>query len=192
MLHVDYVTIEGGSIPELLHAYKLDYVNITRPKPLDVVLVAGYADLSIGYGRDYILWGLQEFAKAVLKKGDEKTENTFAVATLPYHPKHCWLDDDGPVPYRFNNQIDKYDWLNAKIHDLNLENNVPIYPGFHSYGTRKSVRDADGNAQRVPCMGHRWEHWEERARREKFTLRVDRRFKMGKAVNNYFLFRTQH
>ena len=48
--HVDYVTIQGGLIPDLLHAFRLDYSRFSRP--MDVVMVAGYADLLFGYGRE--------------------------------------------------------------------------------------------------------------------------------------------
>ena len=42
---VDYLTIKGGYIHELLEAFRLEYEHLQQAKPLDVVLVAGYADL---------------------------------------------------------------------------------------------------------------------------------------------------
>ena len=45
LVHVDYLTIKGGYIHELLEAFRLEYEHLQQAKPLDVALVAGYADL---------------------------------------------------------------------------------------------------------------------------------------------------
>ena len=192
--HVDYVTIQGGLIPDLLHAFRLDYSHFSRP--MDVVMVAGYADLLFGYGREYMMEGYKEFAKCVLDIGKEQhpnVANTVAIASLMHPPKLSWFKDNGPEPYNYRNEKDKIDDLNNKIKELNIDNSVPIFPGFHSYGTRKSttnIWDENGvmQVQHVKC--HRWEHWQELARRDKLTLRPDRLLKMAAAVNNYFLTRT--
>ena len=141
----------------------------------------------------FILWGISTFADTVLMENGRRTGNTFTVASLMYPPRLCWFSDNGPIPYRYTNHLEKFDWLNAQIHALNAHNNSSSYPGLHSYGTRKSVMtvtDTDGNSQLRHSRTHRWEHWAESARRDKFTLRADRKFKMGKAVNNFFLYRT--
>ena len=194
--HVDYVTIANATLPELYQAFSLDYVLRHHTKPLDVVIVAGYADLLQGYAREYILDGFKYFTETVLNLGTQRnpdTPNTVAVASLLYPPKLSWFSRDGPKPYRYHNQIEKIDWLNQKIHDLNLKNNRPIYLGLHSYGTRKFIRthtDSQGQEQEEHIRSHRWEHWEETTRRNKFHLRTDRRFKVGLALNNYFVTRT--
>lgn len=193
LLHADYLTIANGTLPELLHAFKQEYIVKPRPKPLDVVLVAGYSDILKDYSREFIHWGLSEFARSVLGEGATKTPHSFTIASMMYPPSHCWFEDDGPTPYRYVNKIDKFDWLNKKIHEINLHNNAPAYPCFHSYGTRKTVEKVvkdDGTTTDHHIRVHRWEHWAEYARREKFTLRIDRKFKLAKAVNNYFVFRT--
>ena len=62
-----------------------------------------------------------------------------------------------------------------------------------SYCTRKKTTtypDSDGNEKRKETRSHRWEHWEQLERRNMMYLRSDRRFKMGKAINNYLLQRT--
>ena len=190
LVHCDHLTIAGGSLPELLHAFKQEYVVVKRPRPLDVVLVAVYADVVNGFSREFIHWGFSEFAKSVLELGEGFT---FAIASMMYPPSKCWFSDDGPPPYMFHNHLEKFDWLNKKIHEINLHNNVPGYPCFHSYGTRKTVVkevDKDGAEHSKHVRVHRWEHWSEYARRDKFTLRLDRKFKLAKAVNNYFLHRT--
>ena len=192
--HVDYVTIKGGFIPDLYHAFRLDYSHCSRP--IDVVLVAGYADLVYGYSRDYIMDGYREFANSVIKIGKElhpDTANTVAIATLMYPPKLCWFRDNGPEPYNYRNEKEKIDDLNHRIESLNIDNSVPIFPGFHSYGTRKSTiktRDEYGDIQLQHMFCHRWEHWQEVGRRDKLTLRPDRLLKMATALNKYFLVRT--
>ena len=175
----------------MLHAFKVEYEEPV--KSLDVVLVAGYADIEQHFSREFILQGLNEFAASVLRLGVGPTPNTFAASSLMYPPRYCWFSANGPVPYRYHNYVEKFDWLNKKIHELNLSNNVPAYPCFHTYGTRKATRtavNAEGKTELQHIRGHRWEHWEEQARRDKLTLRVDRRFKLGKAINNYFVYRT--
>ena len=62
----DYVTIDGGLIPDLHHAYIHDYVDIQLRKPVDVVVVAGYQDILEGYARDAIMEQLREFTHSVL------------------------------------------------------------------------------------------------------------------------------
>ena len=193
LVHADYITIKGGTIPDLLHAFKLEYA--APKKPLDVIVVAGYADIDKQYSREYIMRGFSEFAASVLgtKEHPSPTKNTFAVSSLMYPPRHCWFLANGPEPYRYHNIVDKFDWLNTKIHELNVKNNVTAYPSFLTYGTRKSiemVKDDDGKEQLNHIRAHRWEHWQEQARRDKVTLRVDRLYKLAKAVNNYLLYRT--
>lgn len=193
LVHADYITIKGGTLPDLLHAFKQQYSN--PKKPLDVVIVAGYTDILQNFSRDYILWGFKEFAATVLgtEEHPNPVKNTLAVSTLMYPPRLCWFEANGPVPFRYQNHLEKFDWLNKKIHELNVRNCVTAYPSFHTYGTRKSrevVKDSEGKDQLHHFRAHRWEHWHENGRRDKLTLRVDRLYKLGKALNNYFLYRT--
>ena len=140
--------------------------------------------------------GFKEFTSTVLDIGKAQhpnVDNSVAIATLMHPPRLSWFDDNGPEPFNYINERDKIDDLNSKIAQLNIDNSVPIFPGFHSYGTRKStmnIQDEYGEVkvQHVKC--HRWEHWQEAARRDKLTLRPDRLQKMAAALNNYFLMRT--
>ena len=197
LVHVDYVTIEGGLIPDLLQAFCQDYRDDgLLEKPIDVVLVAGYQDVRKGYARDYILRGMMELGNIVLSlknRTSPEKKNSFAVASMMYPPALCWFRDNGPQPHNYTNMKEKIDWLNGKIHELNLSNGVEGYPSFHTYGMRvgsENVVDNDGRRRKVRTKSHRWEHWKEAAKRDKLHLREDRRFKLGKAVNNYFVYRT--
>ena len=85
------------------------------------------------------------------------------------------------------------DWLNEKIGYINRVNGVFNYPSFRSYGGcigSKLVRGENGQVERRAFKAHRWDQWVETARRDKATLTVDRLFKMGKAVNDYFVYQT--
>ena len=182
LVHADYVTIAEATLPDLYHAFRLDYEHQRNARPLDVVVVAGYADLVQGYAREYILDGFRTFTDMVTALNKE---NTVAIATLMLPPKLAWLPDDGPQPYRYTNILEKIEWLNKKIHDINKKNNVPYYPGFHFYGTRKNTTtyiDSDGKLKKKETRTHRWEHWEQLERRNMLYLRSHRRFKMGKAI----------
>ena len=53
--HIDYLTIAGARISALLNAFQIEYVVNPPPRDLDVVLIAGYADIVDGYARDYII-----------------------------------------------------------------------------------------------------------------------------------------
>ena len=196
LVHVDYLTIKGGYIHELIEAFMLEYEHHSHAKPLDVVLVAGYADLLRGHGRDFIYEGFQHFCDRVLSVGAKIAPNaksTVAIASLMYPPKLAWFRDNGPEPYRYENRKEKINWLNSKIDQLNLRNSITIYPGFHTYGLRVdniTTTDDHGVEVKQHTKSHRWGHWAEGPRREKFTLTHDRKFKMGHALNNYFLYRT--
>ena len=161
LVHVDYITIEGGLIPELHQAYRHDYVDIPPRKPVDVVVVAGYHDILEGFARDAIMEQLREFSDTVLAANNNQPDNlrnTFTVPSMMYPPKYCWFRDNGPEPFQYSNQKEKVDWINREIHWLNLDNNVPIYPGFHTYGTR--VTSSRGQKPLITTLSleHRFQH----------------------------------
>ena len=195
-LHADYITIPGGCIDELYNAFRLDLEFSPPGKPMDIVLVMGYADLLKGHSRNFIMECLQLFSNTVLELGKDQhpdTPNTISVATLMYPPRLAWFYDNGPEPQNYLNEIEKIDWLNAKIRELNLANSSPFYPRFHTYGVRKATRyhyDRYGYKHQYAVKSHRWEHWLESAKTDKLHLREDRRIKMGSAVNEYFIQRT--
>ena len=97
------------------------------------------------------------------------------------------------MPFSFKNNLEKINWLNSQIHDLNVLNSVPDYPRFHTYGVRTATRfytDVYGYEHQTHLKTHRWEHWEEASRSNKLNLKPDRKFKMGTALNKYFALNT--
>ena len=194
--HCDYITIPRACIEDLIHAFRLDYDQEWQTKPLDVVMVAGYNDLAKGYGREFINHGFKEFSNVVLQQGNRShplTPNTVAIASLMYPPQLAWYPDNGREPAGYVNQMEKIHWLNYKINQLNLANNVPHYPRFHTYGVRTATRrwiDVYGQEHHRNIKMHRWEHWREAEPTQMLHLNNERRFKMGAAVNSYFVIRT--
>ena len=196
--HVDYVTIPGATLETLTHAFRLDYMDKAHDKPLDVVLVGGYNDLVMGKTRDQVNYKFQQFCDLVKLSGIRQhpnNPNTVAVATLMYPPQLAWFPDNGPPPSPdYVNQREKIDWLNNQIQLRNRENGVPIGVGFHTYGVRKATRqyqDQYGQIHQYETRSHRWEHWREEQPDRMLHMRDHRRFKMGTALNNYFVLNTE-
>ena len=195
-MHVDYISIPEATIETIMHAFRLDYEHKKHTKPMDVLIVAGYNDLVIDHGRDYIMYRYKEFNKLVMGIGKEihpSSLNTVAVASLLYPPQLTWYPDNGQPPANHVNRMEKLLWLNKAIHELNLANNVPDYPRFHTYGIRTATRrsrDVFGQEHHRRIKSHRWEHWEDLDPSRMLNLRNERRFKMGKAANNYFILKT--
>ena len=196
LLHVDYITIPEGCIEDLVHAFRLDYELSEQQNPLDVVIVAGYNDLLKNNSRNFIMEGFRHLSDIVLNLGKTKhpgIKNTFAVASLLYPPRLAWFPDNGATPLSYKNDLEKINWLNGQIHELNLLNSVPDYPRFHTYGVRTATRtftDVYGYEHQRHVKSHRWEHWEVASRTNKLTLKPERKFKIGTALNNYFALNT--
>ena len=111
-----------------------------------------------------------------------------------YPPCISWFPDNGALPRHYSNRLEKIDWLNSQIHELNVSNSVPDYPRFHTYGVRTATRkrvDLYGYEHQTHTKSHRWEHWVELSRSRKLNLRADRKFKMGTALTNYFSLNTR-
>ena len=193
MVHMDYISIPEGCLSDLIHAYRLDYELSRQHRPQDVVVVAGYNDLLLNNSREFIMEGYQHLSELVLGH-DKDSNNTFAVATLLYPPRLSWFADNGDKPRHYSNKLEKIDWLNSQIHELNVSNSVPDYPRFHTYGVRTATRsrvDVFGYEHQTHTKAHRWEHWAEQGRRWKLNLRAERKFKMGTALTKYFSLNTR-
>ena len=103
---MDYVTIPGGTLETLFHAFMLD--NAAQPKPMDIFVVAGYNNLVKGYSRDFIGWHIEHFVKYVKElQSCPGSTNTIAIGTLLYPPQLAWFSDNGPEPENYNNQRGK-------------------------------------------------------------------------------------
>ena len=145
----------------------------------------------------------QDFARTVMGRsfGSQNNSNqdpgkTLAIAILMYPPQVAWFMDNGAYPSEgYVNNKEKIDWINDELHRLNAYYGSPIYPGLHSFGVRKSSKtriDRYGNLRTTVVKKHRWEHWMGNERATMLHLTNERRFKVGTAINNYFIFNTIH
>ena len=196
MIHVDYLTIPEGCLEDLVHAFRLEYELLNHVKPLDVLVVAGYNDLLQNKSRHFIMEGYKHLAQLVYNLGKDRhpgATNSFAVASLLYPPRLSWFPDNGATPRYLTNNLEKIDWLNHEIHNLNLSNSVSDFPRFHTYGVRTDNTcryDRYGYLHQTHTKTHRWEHWVEQLKTNKLHLKPERIFIMATAINNYFALNT--
>ena len=140
--------------------------------------------------------GFRHLSDIVLNLGKDVPpgrKNTFAVASLLYPPRLAWVPDNGVEPSHYHNNLEKINWLNGQIHELNMSNSAPDYPRFHTYGVRTANRtrvDFFGNTQVTHVKSHKWEHWEELDRTAKLNLIPERKFKLGTSLTKYFSLNT--
>ena len=139
---------------------------------------------------------MREFAhivKELNKHLHPDSHNTFTVASLMYPPRLAWFPDNGREPPGYVNMMEKIDWLNHKIRELNIANNFPHFPGFRTLGVRKVTRrwkDMFGQEHHREMQSHRWEQWVGSSRSEKLKLSQEKTFTVGSAINHYFITRT--
>ena len=161
---------------------------------MDIFIVAGYNDLVRNHGRDFILDTIKNFCEYVLQlPNEDNSVNTVAVGTLLYPPQLSWFVDNGPEPEHYTNQKEKINWINGKIDQLNIEHGIANCLGVHKHGIRVVTRkweDCYGQQHERHIRKHRWEHWREKVRRNMLHLTNERRFVLGKAINEYFIHRT--
>ena len=191
-LHTDYLTISGATLETLFHAFQLEYSHHTNP--MDVVVIAGYNNLLRNQSREVIFDLIKKFCDYVRQLPNEDNScNTVTVCTLLYPPQLAWFSDDGPEPENYVNQKEKINWINGKIDGLNLEHGMGHYVGVHKYGVRvrtKKWQDRYGRQQEKHIKQHRWEQWREVNKNNMLHLTNERRFVLGRAVNEYFINRT--
>ena len=192
-MHSDYITIPGATIDELTHAFMMEYRDFRFP--VDVILVAGYADILDGRSRDAIIESYSQFTRAVLEANSGHTgTNTVAICNLPYAPQLSWFEDNGPLPYNhLGNQLLKLEFLNEAILSLNLDNRITEFPCLHKFGVRnytKKYVDRYGQTHHRRIKQHRLDHWLGDDPARKLYLVNEQKFKVGAAVNKYFSLRT--
>ena len=193
LIHTDYITIPGATIDELTRAFSVEYRDFRFP--LDVIMVAGYADILEGRSRYAIIESFSQFSRAVLATNSgHDGVNTVAICSLLYPPQLAWFDDNGPLPYHHpGNQLLKLEFLNEAILSLNLDNRVTEFPRLHKYGIRNYTKryvDSFGQIHNRRIKQHRLDHWLGADPARMLYLVNEQRFKVGAAVNKYFSLRT--
>ena len=161
---------------------------------MDVFVVAGYNDLVRNHSREFIVEIIERFGEYVRGlDNDSSTANTVTIGSLLYPPQLAWYADDGPEPLNYTNQREKLDWINNQIDKINHDNGMKYYVGVHKYGMRVVTRkrqDIYGQEHHRYIKQHRWDHWREKEKHNMLHLTNERRYVLGKAINEYFTNRT--
>ena len=195
-LHIDYLTIPGAHIMDLVEAWKIEYFQETRP--MDVFILAGLNNLAKGDKVDSMLRDYDHLVQIVQYQGKKyhpQAPNTCVIGTLYYPPQICWFPDQGKCPDGFNNLLDAMYYLNHEIERLNFESGIKS-PNIPVFGTRKITNyytDKTGEVKvRSTTTTHRFTHFRESDWWNMLHLNDERRIKLGQRVNRFFLHETGH
>lgn len=187
--HIDYITIPGGKIADLINAWKIEYFQETRP--MDVMLIAGLNNLVKGWKPDEMLREYDYLVQSVMYQAHKyhpELHNTCAIGTLYYPPQLCWFPGQGNCPTDFSDHLQSMQYLNHEIERLNQESGLksPNFPVFGVRGAGKHTLDRNGNWVWRDTTHHRYEHWRETEYRDMLHLTDEKRMKMGRWVGKYF------
>ena len=180
-LHVEWVTISGGKIRDLTHAFVVDYWRQTRP--MRVLVSAGLNDLLKGHTRDMIV---EDFIhmKEVITAQDK--QNELVIATVLNPPKLVWFPGNGTPPSSFTNHLKDIMELNSWIKFYNTENGRICTPSFHRFGVR-TTRGRLAGGPLTSIQAHQFSQWKETEPTRDMVHLNDRwRVRMGQAVIRHF------
>ena len=183
--HVDWVTIPGASVEELLYAWGAEYSRERRP--MRVLLVAGLNDLIKGGNFDTLTTDFKRFDIYVRhqERYHPGKNNSFAIAPLIPAPKLVWYPDNGPTSANYVNRLDEMTRLNEWVQTFNMKKGINQVPRFHTFGIRSHKRKVQG--QEVVFKTHRWNEWRASEEYEEKLHLVDKvRVRMGSHVLKYF------
>ena len=194
-MHVDYITIPHASISTLIDAFKADFVIKPSKQPLDVVLIAGYRELRMGYSVKEIEDRFRRFADTVLAAKVDGVENTVAISDFMYLPSLAWFPDNGALPANHQgNNLQKIEFMNEVILSINLDNQITEFHRLRKYGIRiytLKEKDRYGYEHQRKIKEHRFDHWKESDHAQKSTLKDHLKFKLGSSINKYFALQTK-
>ena len=186
-IHIDWITICGGSILELEHAWLRDYKNQTSS--MRILLVAGVEDLARGQTRDQVVESFMHFKLTVIDRQSRKIpgiKNELVIATILNPPKLVWFQDNGPQPRHHRNMLPDIKELNNWIIFFNKQNGKDITPRFHRYGVRDGWT-VDREGKRVRIKRHIMSQWcSAEPITERIHLNTDMRIRLGVAVTRHF------
>ena len=183
--HVDWLTIPGARIEDLLLAWRLDYERYSLP--MRVLLVAGLNDLAKGGDFDSITTEFKRFAHVVRHASDHHrgVANQVAVAPLLPAPKFVWYPDNGTPPPGYRNRREEVERINEWVKVFNARNDIHQVPRFNIWGTRTTKRYVEGT--QMEFKTHRWNEWRvSEPAGDKLHLCDKMRVKMAKYVIKYF------
>ena len=155
-IHVDWNTIPGGTIPDLHHAYVVDYGKYKRP--MRVLLVAGVNDLLRGGNFTTITNNILLLKQAIDHQNQfhPSKRNELVVATILNPPKLCWFPDAGPPPPGHRNRLQEITDLNNWIVEFNSRYGN-CTPRFHRFGVKTGRKFVNGAP--APLHVHQFSKW---------------------------------
>ena len=183
-MHVDWLTIAGGTIADLEYAWSLDYQRSARP--MRVLLASGLNDLLKGGTMETLTNSILQLKNTVDENNKYHPEvlNEFVVATLLNPPILAWFPDFGQAPTGHNNRLQELRDINNWIVEFN-NSYGNVTPRFHRFGlkTGKYWR----NGVMVPYTIHQISQWRQsEPLAEKLHLSDKWRIRLGGAVLNHF------
>ena len=134
--HIDYITIPGAKIIDLVEAWKIEYFQERRG--MDVFLIGGLNNIVKGYKPESIMRDYDHMVQVVKYQAEKfhpTIPNTCSIATLFYPPQLCWFPDQGKVPPGFINHLEDMRWINGEVERLNFESDIKV-PNFTTFGLR--------------------------------------------------------
>ena len=191
--HIDYITIPGGTVTDLINAWKIELFQETGP--MDVLLIAGLNNLVRGYSPESILRQYDHLVQYVMYQAHKfhpEQHNTCTIGTLYYPPQLCWLPSEGKPPPGFRNNLSAMQYLNHEIERLNYESRLKS-PNFTVFGLRgggKYTMDVHGSWAWKDLTHYRFGDWREQERCNMLHLNDSTRMKMGRWVGKFFKMET--
>ena len=136
LLHVDWLTISGGTISDLTHAYRVDYKK--QPRAHRILVSAGLNDLMRGASRDTVVERFIYLKETIDAQNEHhpETKNELVIATILNPPKLAWFAGNGEPPANFQNRLQELRDLNSWIKYYNSQNGRVCTPAFHRFGVR--------------------------------------------------------
>ena len=185
--HVDWLTIPGATVEELLFAWQVEYGREVRP--MRILLVAGLNNLIKGGDFESLTTQYKRFgdnASYQSSRFHPGKNNSFAIAPLLPAPKLVWFPDNGPTSPGYVNRRDEVASINEWIKTFNYKNGIYQVPAFNTLGTRTTKKKLVGGAQ-VEFKTHRWNLWRaSEAYEDKLHLVDKERVRMGQYLLKYF------
>ena len=185
-LHMDFITIPGGTIKVLKHALLAEYGAGNRA--LDVCCVFGLNNLLRNRKVADIVADMKDFQNTVHRIAPPGKSNSVAIATIIIPPKLAEIEDDFEGN-RFSDIVE----LNHQIKTLNQDQpqeNFPVRyaPQFHTWGLASRKRKPKFPRNLLEGLPrHRVGQWREENMEDMLHLNDKTRLRMGKAVIAYFL-----
>ena len=184
--HVDWVTISGGTIADLTHAFIVDYKR--QPRPMRVLVSAGLNDLMRGASVTDMVARFINLKEVIEKQNSYHSHapNEMVIATIINPPKLVWFEGNGPAPANFVNKLEMLKEVNSWIQFYNKENGRTCTPSFHRFGVRTARRKL-GNGKIANTQSHQFSQWRQSEPTHDMVHLSDQwRVRMGQAVMRWF------